>query len=410
MKKKVSIRHLIIEVGLRCNFACEHCYQGESRDISITADVVEALCDSVYQIDELHLAGGEPMLYINELRMILKIFKKRRIRVNYLGITTNMSMRSQEFADVYNEWADYITRPDESGLEVSIDPFHLEFITREKINQNIAFYREKCPQLKQKHNITVFDNTNDKVMYAEGRMQSKSKILQIIQKYNLDIVMGPPKHPNTGHMIKNNKKCKPQRGNETNPCGYKCVENCIYTPSIVLFCDGSYAPSSAIPSKKLAEERGFIIGNVLKDNFFETIKPFNKKCKQVRNKYISATPIYLDINGIYNKVNKMANKAIFFAVIRDYDKAKKYRLDAECHLDTLKNLSTYGYLIDPKNEKVMNKTFKSLSEKEKSELKNDPIFGNIMTREERQKAWKRMTDTYNVLSEIEKKIEQMEED
>ena len=33
-----------------------------------------------------------------------------------------------------------------------------------------------------------------------------------------------------------------------------------------------------------------------------------------------------------------------------------------------------------------------------------------MTREERQKAWKRMTDTYNVLSEIEKKIEQMEED
>ena len=58
----------------------------------------------------------------------------------------------------------------------------------------------------------------------------------------------------------------------------------------------------------------------------------------------------------------------------------------------------------------MNKTFKSLSEKEKSELKNNPIFGNIMTREERQKAWKRMTDTYNVLSEIEKKIEQMEED
>lgn len=236
MKKKVSIRHLVIEVGLRCNFACEHCYQGESRDISITADVVEALCDSVYQIDELHLAGGEPMLYINELRMILKIFKKRRIRVNYLGITTNMSMRSQEFADVYNEWADYITRPDESGLEVSIDPFHLEFITREKINQNIAFYREKCPQLKQKHNITVFDNTNDKVMYAEGRMQSKSKILQIIQKYNLDIVMDPPKHPNTGHMIKNNKKCKPQRGNETNPCGYKCVENCIYNTinSIIL--------------------------------------------------------------------------------------------------------------------------------------------------------------------------------
>jgi len=341
--------------------------------------------------------------------MILKIFKKRRIRVKYLGVTTNMSIQSQEFADVYNEWAEYITCPDESGLEVSIDPFHLEFITRYQIDQNIAFYREKCPQLKQKHNIIAFDNTNDKVMYAEGRMQSKSKILQIIQKYDLDIVMDAPKQPNKSYIIKNNKKCKPQRGNETNPCGYKCVENCIYNPPIMLFCDGTYAPS-AIPNKKLAEEKGFVIGNVLKDNFFETIKPFNKKCKQVRSRYLSATPIYLDINGIYNKVNKMANKAIFFAVIKDYDNAKKYRLDAECHLDTLKNFSTYGYLIDPKNEKVMNKTFKSLSEKEKSELKNNPIFGNIMTREERQKAWKRMTDTYNVLSEIEKKIEQMEED
>ena len=130
----------------------------------------------------------------------------------------------------------------------------------------------------------------------------------------------------------------------------------------------------------------------------------------MRNKYVSATPIYLDINGIYNKVNKMANKAIFFAVIRDYDNAKKYRLDAECYLDTLKKFSTYGYLIDPANEKIMNKTFRSLSENEKSELKNNAIFGNIMTKEERQKAWKRMTDTYNVLSEIEKKIEQMEED
>lgn len=404
----MSIRFLTIEVGLRCNFVCEHCFQGESRDISITSDVIEALCDSVYQIDELHFSGGEPMLHVNELRMILKIFKKRQIRVKYLGITTNMSMQSQEFADVYNEWAEYITRPDESGLEVSIDPFHLEFITRYQIDQNIAFYREKCPSLKPKHNITVFDNTNDKVMYAEGRM--KSKMLENIQKYDLDIVMDCPKQPTTRHMIKCNKKCKPKRGEETNPCGYKCVENCIYTPSIILFCDGSYAPGTAIPNKQLASERNFIIGNVLKDNFYETMKSFNKKCKQSRNRYLSAIPIYLDVNRIYDKVAKMANKAICFAVIKDYDNAKKYRLDAECHLDTLKDFSTYGYLIDPKNEKIMNKTFKSLSEKEKSELKNNPIFGNIMTREERQKAWKRMTDTYNVLSEIEKKIEQMEED
>ena len=90
-------------------------------------------------------------------------------------------VKFEEFADVYNEWAEYITCPEESGLSVSIDPFHLEFITREEINQNIAFYRKKCPQLKQKHNIIVFDNTNDKVMYAEGRMKSKSKILEIIE-------------------------------------------------------------------------------------------------------------------------------------------------------------------------------------------------------------------------------------
>ena len=99
--------------------------------------------------------AGSLMLYVNELRIILKIFKKRRIRVNYLGITTNMSIQSQEFADVYNEWADYIKRPDESGLEVSIDPFHLEFITRYQIDQNIAFYREKCPSLKAKERIAT---------------------------------------------------------------------------------------------------------------------------------------------------------------------------------------------------------------------------------------------------------------
>lgn len=108
-KYRLSLRNTTIELGLKCNFKCRHCFQGESQDVAITPDIINAICDNVLWIDELHFVGGEPMLYVDELRMILKIFKKRRIRVNYLGITTNMSMRSQEFADVYNEWADYIT-------------------------------------------------------------------------------------------------------------------------------------------------------------------------------------------------------------------------------------------------------------------------------------------------------------
>lgn len=317
-KKKISIRICYIELGLKCNFKCRHCYQGESQNVAITPEVINAICDNVLWIDELHFVGGEPMLYVDELRMILKIFKKRRIRVNYLEITTNMSIQSQEFAYVYNEWAMYIKRPTESGLAVSVDPFHLEFITMEQIRKNIDFYRKKCPSLRKRDRVVLFDNTTQKYIVITGRAENLT-----VEDLNMCNIVAMPQ-PGIGKnlIIPIEEKCK----GDTffNPCGYRCVRNCTNNISIHFRYDGSiHRGGMTLPIKEL-KKRELIIGNILKDNLYDAIMDFNNRCETVAENSADEKIIWYNKDGINKSVQTAVMHADYLASINELDEAKEH--------------------------------------------------------------------------------------
>lgn len=401
-KKKISIRICCIELGLKCNFKCRHCYQGESQNVAITPEVINAICDNVLWIDELHFIGGEPMLYVDELRMILKIFKKRRIRVNYLGITTNMSMRSQEFADVYNEWSMYVKRPDESGLAVSIDPFHLEFITMEQIRENIKFYMEKCVFLRKGNRINVFDNTTQKAINLVGRGENLT--LEDFKMCN--IVTNPLTGIGKNCMIQLKEKCK---GNIFfgNACGYRCVKNCTNNTTLAFRYDGSIQRAVSLPLEE-AKEKGFVFGNILKDNLYESIIAFNKKCENT-NENSTEQIIFFNKNAINISIRTEVVYADYLASINELDEAKEHIDEANTILyASTEVFSNTANLFNEENEATISENLKQYSKKELEDLENNWLTMGITTADGREKRRNELNELKKTLENLYFKIEEMQ--
>lgn len=405
-KYRLSLRKAYIELGRKCNFKCRHCFQGESQDVAITPEVVNALCDNILWIDELHFSGGEPMLYVDELRMILKIFKKRRIRVNYLGITTNMSMQSQEFADVYNEWAAYITRPDESGLAVSIDPFHLEFITRYQIDQNIAFYREKCPSLKPKERIRTFDNTVEKCISLVGRAENWTP--EDIMKCH--IVSTPVERPEDSFVVKINEKCvgDKDKGEKTNPCGYKCVKNCAFQDHMLgIYHDGSVSYGENV-SLERAKKTGFVICNLLTDRLYDSVIEFSKKCEALTYVDRGDHTIWFDQAAIDEYITSERNKANYSAIIGNLDDAEEHLWNAIEQLNAIFTHSDRGGFFKTANESYFEENLQNATQEELDDLESHSITRGLTTPETRQEVRDNYERLYDELDEMREKIEEMQ--
>lgn len=403
-KYRLSLRTAYIELGRKCNFKCRHCYQGESQDVAITPEVINALCDNILWIDELHLSGGEPMLYVDELRMILKIFKKRRIRVNYLGITTNMSMQSQEFADVYNEWAAYISRPDESGLEVSIDPFHLEFITRYQIDQNIAFYREKCPSLKPKERIAVFDNTMQKAINLVGRAENWTQE-EIMQCH---IVRTPAERLTQNFSVAIKEKCVGKNGEKLNPCTYKCVKNCAFANNFFLLYYNGLFSSGETVSLEQAEKTGFVMGNILNDRLYDSLIRHNNKCEALKNTDSGRETLWFDEKAIEKTIISERNNANYSAIIGELDDAEEHIKNAIEHLNSVIEYSEIGMFFDTKNDELAEEIIANMTSEQLQELENNSLTHGITTPETRLELRRKYNNAFDKLWDMYEKIKEMQ--
>ena len=70
--EKVSLREVTLEIGRNCNLKCKHCMKGESENVAMSDEVMDALLDNVHFIDDLIIGGGEPLLYIERLETLCK--------------------------------------------------------------------------------------------------------------------------------------------------------------------------------------------------------------------------------------------------------------------------------------------------------------------------------------------------
>ena len=144
--EKVSLRNVYLEIGRKCNLKCRHCCKGESENIAMSDEVMDALLDNVYFIDELFITGGEPILYTERLETLLRKCKDKKIKVNYIIVISNCTIKSEDFVRVFNEWGEYTTFKN-NKLSVSNDIFHEEYLKEHlpsvNLEENIEWYKER---------------------------------------------------------------------------------------------------------------------------------------------------------------------------------------------------------------------------------------------------------------------------
>lgn len=268
--EKVSLREVTLELGRKCNLKCKHCMKGESQDVAMSDGVMDALLDNVYFIDEFNFGGGEPLLYVERMETLLRKCKEKGVKVNYITVISNCTIKSDEFVRVFNEWGEYTTFRN-NKLLVSNDIFHEEYVKTHlpsvNLEENIEWYKEKLKYcgVEKADNM----NLNLKIRIAdEGNVNSwtqeeKDKFLKII-KIN--------KEKNKSLLTPIKAICQ---GKE-NACGYGCVKNCI-SRYVVVNVYGKICLHDSMPFKDQDNpENEMVIGNILEKDIYTIVTEWNE--------------------------------------------------------------------------------------------------------------------------------------
>ena len=63
--------------------------KGKSQDVAMSDEVMDALLDNVYFIDEFNFSGGEPLLYVERMEtLIKKVQRKEKVKVSYITVVS----------------------------------------------------------------------------------------------------------------------------------------------------------------------------------------------------------------------------------------------------------------------------------------------------------------------------------
>ncbi|MBF0364153.1 MAG: radical SAM protein [Oligoflexia bacterium] len=121
-----------ISISYRCNFKCDHCCQKSSPKNVLTIDesdrrnIVDAIRNA--QFDQIFFSGGEPTLCWKEIEKFILIIKNSVNSKSKIGIITNGWFTKNEklFAQILSKV---------NILYVSIDKYHLKYISLQKIKK-----------------------------------------------------------------------------------------------------------------------------------------------------------------------------------------------------------------------------------------------------------------------------------
>ena len=111
--------------------ACAHCMKGDAQSIDLATEHIDALLDQTKQIEYLMFTGGEPTLNIEGMRYFLDGCIKRNIKIEYLNLTINGKVATNEMAQLLLDFDDWIAKYSDKRyydghilLWISKDRFH----------------------------------------------------------------------------------------------------------------------------------------------------------------------------------------------------------------------------------------------------------------------------------------------
>lgn len=117
----------------RCTIACRHCCfncAGQRPDIHMTTPQAVAHLESLHQLGRvIHVAGGEAMIYWDDLQDVLAASAERGCQPHF--IETNCSFASTDA--VVAQRLDVLARWGVVGLLFSADPFHQAFVPPDRV-------------------------------------------------------------------------------------------------------------------------------------------------------------------------------------------------------------------------------------------------------------------------------------
>jgi hypothetical protein len=122
----MDLSNLTLEVTRQCNMACGHCMRGETQNVSMSTEVIDALLEDVSSINSVTFTGGEPSLNIPIIRYFLEQCKRYRIEIGYFYIATNGKRVTDEFISVLMDLYIYCDDGEDgfNRLEVSRSQWH----------------------------------------------------------------------------------------------------------------------------------------------------------------------------------------------------------------------------------------------------------------------------------------------
>lgn len=129
---------IVINLGFNCNFRCDHCANGRETRKKLSSAEISAVVSAInkYGARRIHFIGGEPTLYLEDIRAILArtgAGKNRKVIV-----TTNGSFAASEAAAVFV----LSSIPHLQKVQLSYDKFHARFLPLSKIKNLYAVCRK----------------------------------------------------------------------------------------------------------------------------------------------------------------------------------------------------------------------------------------------------------------------------
>ena len=142
----MKVSNFGVNVTKKCNIDCDFCLCGDPKNESIHVNVIQNMFNSVDEIGELYLTGGEPLLEPDLIISIKDEIKKRNLKIQKLSITTNSTI----FNSKVEEALLYFFEGYDSSLIVSVDEFHERAIERLYKRKNMKYDKNTVLMLIKK--------------------------------------------------------------------------------------------------------------------------------------------------------------------------------------------------------------------------------------------------------------------
>jgi len=250
LDNNLIIKQVTVLITNRCNFKCEHCFWGNlEKEETITKTKLKYVVQKCVENNIKHIcfSGGEPVLYLDEIVEIMKLYKQKFSVISictngYWGNDINI-FKSLHIAGINN-------------IELSYDEYHSKFVGFEKIN-NIITEAKKIGIGVQ----CVVSVANDKSIVNFQR-----KLMNCIDTKNIT-------YQYVGHYGNGKNIMVDDRKRDNTKCLQFMNQICIDFKGLLYYCCGPYIA--------FGEKTNFCVGKFNQTNINTLIK--NKKLFEYMN-------------------------------------------------------------------------------------------------------------------------------